>query len=180
MRDRELQVGDAGFEVVHEAADRAVVLSAKIGNDVGCELSGNRSARRLVPCARALKSGQTSSGTLAARLRMRWARHRCRAARGKQVSIALMMPGAPSEVTRSGSFKPRLFMSSKSAVTVSVSSLVPAIICSRTRRPSIVKPQAARTGSRLAPGRNRSAMPSTNRYVISYSDNVRNLSHFQD
>ena len=48
MRDWESQVGDAGFEVVHEAADRAVVLSAKIGNDVGCELSGNRSARRLV------------------------------------------------------------------------------------------------------------------------------------
>ena len=65
---------------------------------------------------------------------MRWARHRCRAARGKQVSIALMMPGAPSEVTRSGSFKPRLFMSSKNAVTVSASSFDPAIMCSNTRR----------------------------------------------
>jgi hypothetical protein len=50
MRDRESQVGDAGFEVVHEAAD---VLSAIIGNDVGCELSGNRSARRLVDRLRA-------------------------------------------------------------------------------------------------------------------------------
>ena len=88
----------------------------------------------------------------------------CRAARGKQISIALMMPGAPSEVTRSGSFRPRLFMSSKDAVTVSASSLEPAIMCSSTRRPSIVKPQAARTGSRLAPGRKRSAMPSTNRW----------------
>ena len=33
----------------------------------------------------------------------------------------------------------------------------------------IVKPQAAIPGSRLAPGRKRSAMPSTNRYVMSYS-----------
>src|SRR6516165_11789855 len=54
---------------------------------------------------------------------MRWARQRCRAARGKQISIALMMPGAPSEVTSSGSFRPRRFMSSKNAVTVSASSL---------------------------------------------------------
>src|SRR5436309_348643 len=52
---------------------------------------------------------------------MRCARQRCRAARGKQTSIALMMPGAPSEVTSSGSFRPRLFMSSKNAITVSVS-----------------------------------------------------------
>jgi hypothetical protein len=85
----------------------------------------------------------------------------------------LMMPAAPSEVTSSGSFRPRLFMSSKNAVTVSASSLEPAIMCSSTRRPSIVKPHAARTGSRLAPGRKRSAMPSTNRYVISYSLNSR-------
>src|SRR5439155_788894 len=74
-----------------------------------------------------------------------------------------------SEVTSSGSFRPRLFMSSKNAVTDSASSLEPAIMCSSTRRPSIVKPHAARTGSRLAPGRKRSAMPSTNRYVFSYS-----------
>ena len=43
--------------------------------------------------------------TLAAKLRMRCARQRCRAARGKQISIALMMSAAPSEVTRSGSFQ---------------------------------------------------------------------------
>src|SRR6516225_2941625 len=81
---------------------------------------------------------------------MRCAKQRWRAARGKQISIALMMPAAPSEVTRSGSLRPRLFMSSKNAVTVSVSSLEPAIICSSTRRPSIVKPQAAK--NRLAFG----------------------------
>src|SRR6516225_4525468 len=38
---------------------------------------------------------------------MRCAKQRWRAARGKQISIALMMPGAPSEVTSSGSFRPR-------------------------------------------------------------------------
>src|SRR5262245_44499497 len=60
-----------------------------------------------------------------------------------------MMPGVPSEVTSSGSFRPRRFMSSKNAVIVSASSLEPVIMCSSTRRPSIVKPQAARTGSRF-------------------------------
>jgi hypothetical protein len=33
---------------------------------------------------------------------MRCAKQRWRAARGKHTSIALMMPGAPSEVTSSG------------------------------------------------------------------------------
>src|SRR5690349_19820818 len=77
-----------------------------------------------------------SSGSLAAKLRMRCARQRWRADRGKQTSIALMMPGAPSEVTSSGSARPRRFMSSKNAVTVSASSFDPAIRCSNTRRPS--------------------------------------------
>ena len=44
-------------------------------------------------------------------------------------------------------------MSSKNAVTVSVSSFDPAIKCSSTRRPSTAKPKAARIGSRLAPER---------------------------
>ena len=40
--ERESQVGDAGFEVVHEACDRAVVFAAVVGNDAGCErLSGS-------------------------------------------------------------------------------------------------------------------------------------------
>jgi hypothetical protein len=54
--------------------------------------------RQLAACTRALNSGHISSGTLLARLRMRCARQRWRAARGKQTSIALTMPGAPSEV----------------------------------------------------------------------------------
>jgi hypothetical protein len=63
MGDRESQVRDAGFEVVHEAGDRTVVLAAVVGNDAGRELARNGSTR-------ALKSGQTSFGTLAARLRI--------------------------------------------------------------------------------------------------------------
>ena len=40
-----------------------------------------------------LHLGQMSSGAFTARLRMRCARQRCRAERGKQVSIALITPG---------------------------------------------------------------------------------------
>ena len=42
-----------------------------------------------------------------------------------------MMPAAPSEVTGADHFRPRLIMSSKNAVTVSASSLEPAIMCSQ-------------------------------------------------
>src|SRR6185437_4583574 len=171
MRDRESQVGDAGFEVIHEACDRAVVFAAVVGIDADREFARDGPARRLIGRLRA--DLEVRPDIL--RHLGRQVAHAMRqatlsgAARGKQISIALMMPGAPSEVTRSGSFRPRLFMSSKNAVTVSASSLEPAIMCSSTRRPSMVKSQAARTGSRFAPGRKRSAMPSTNRYVISYS-----------
>ena len=132
MGDRESQVHDARFEVIHEAGDRTVVLAAIVGNDASRELARNGPARRLIGRLRA--DLEPSSGSLAAKFRMRCARQRWRAARGKQTSIALMMPGAPSEVTRS--FRPRLFMSWKNAVTVSASSLEPAIMCSGTRRPS--------------------------------------------
>ena len=88
---------------------------------------------------------------------------RWRAERGKQVSIALIMPGAPSETTSSGSPSPRARMSWKKAVTVSASSLEPAIRCKSTLAPVAVWPQAAITGSRRWPGRMRSAMPSMNR-----------------
>ena len=51
-------------------------------------------------------SGQASSReTLAARFLMRWNRQRCRSERGKQVSIALMMPGAPSQTA--GNWNPQ-------------------------------------------------------------------------
>ena len=55
----------------------------------------------------------------------------------------------------------------KNALTVSASSLEPAIRCSRTLAPLDVKPHAASTGSRSCPGRMRSAMPSTNRLTMS-------------
>ena len=91
------------------------------------------------------------------KLRMRWARHRWHDDRGKQVSIALMVPATPSETTSRGSPRPRRRMSWKKALTVSASSLEPAIRCSGTLAPPMVKPQAARTGSRFCPGRMRSA-----------------------
>ena len=39
MRHRESQVGDAGFEVVHQARDRAVVFAAVVGHDAGREFA---------------------------------------------------------------------------------------------------------------------------------------------
>jgi hypothetical protein len=56
---------------------------------------------------RGLLPSSASRTCIAGSARMRWARQRCRAARGKHTSIALMMLGAPSEVTSSGSFRPR-------------------------------------------------------------------------
>lgn len=53
MRHRESQVGDAGFEVVHEARDRAVVFAPVIGNDAGREFARDRPARRLIGRLRA-------------------------------------------------------------------------------------------------------------------------------
>src|SRR4029077_18215210 len=47
------QVRDAGFEVVHEAGNRSVVLAAIIGNDPGRELARNGSAWRLIDRLRA-------------------------------------------------------------------------------------------------------------------------------
>ena len=47
MRHRESQVGDAGFEVVHEACDRAVVFAAVVGIDAGREFARDGPARRL-------------------------------------------------------------------------------------------------------------------------------------
>ena len=86
-----------------------------------------------------------------------------------------MMPEAPSLTTSKGSPSPRLRMSWKKAETVSASSFEPAIRCKSTLRPSTVKPQAASTGSRRCPGRMRSAIPSMNRYAISYSARSRLL-----
>ena len=58
----------------------------------------------------------------------------------KTNSMALMMPGAPSD-TSSG----RRFRTSRKAVADSASSLEPAIMCNSTRRPSTAQPQAAPT-----------------------------------
>src|SRR5262249_11239912 len=53
MRHREAQMGDAGFEVIDEAGNRAIVLAAIVGNDPGRELARNGSARRLIGRLRA-------------------------------------------------------------------------------------------------------------------------------
>lgn len=146
MRHQESQVRNTSFEVVHEAVNSTFLLPAGVGHDGGCELVRNRAARSLAgpACRRALKSGQTSSGTLAAKFRMRCAKQHWGAARGKHTSIALMMPGGPSEITGSESLSPRIFMSSKNTVTVSASSLDPAIRCSSPFRCSRI---AERNGS---------------------------------
>src|SRR5262249_32242383 len=47
------QMGDAGFEVIDEAGNRAIVLAAIVGNDPGRELARNGSARRLIGRLRA-------------------------------------------------------------------------------------------------------------------------------
>jgi hypothetical protein len=53
MRHREAQMGDTGFEVVHEAGDRAVVFTAIVGDDAGREIARYRPARRLIGRLRA-------------------------------------------------------------------------------------------------------------------------------
>jgi len=48
MRHRESQVCDTGFEVVHEAGDRAVVLVVIICDDASREVGGDGLARHLI------------------------------------------------------------------------------------------------------------------------------------
>src|SRR5512132_905355 len=90
-------------------------LGLEVGDDAGREIAGDGTRRRPVAGGR---SGHRSSGTLAASC----------ACGGSTLTI----PGAPSETTSSGSPRPRARMSWKNAVTVSASSLEPAIRCSRT------------------------------------------------
>lgn len=127
-RDRQPEMGDAGLEVVHEAGSRVGQLGAVVGDEAIRELAGDLAARRLVGRGGAgLELGPEVCRTLAARLRIRCTRQRWRAERGKQVSIVLMTPAAPSLTTRSGSPRPRRRMSWKNADTVSVSSFERAI-----------------------------------------------------
>src|SRR5512132_3693121 len=90
----------------------------EVGDDAGREIAGDGTRRRPVAGGR---SGHRSSGTLAASC----------ACGGSTLTI----PGAPSETTSSGSPRPRARMSWKNAMTVSASSLEPAIRCSRTLAP---------------------------------------------
>src|SRR5512138_2780293 len=53
MRHRESQVGDAGFEVIHEACDRTVVFAAVVGIDAGREFARDGPAPRLIGRLRA-------------------------------------------------------------------------------------------------------------------------------
>ncbi len=62
--------------------------------------------------------------------------------------VATLIEGRLSTASAKDEIVTRLFMSSKKAVTVSACSLEPAIMCTSTRRPSTVKPQAAKTRSR--------------------------------
>ena len=105
---------------------------------------------------RALNSGHGSAETLAARLRIRCARQRWRADRGKHSSIARMIPDAPSLTTSSGSPSPLMRRSWKNvpSCTVSTSSLR-ARHQPQQRFASVLAsiPQAARTASRRWPGR---------------------------
>ena len=104
MRHRESQVGNAGFEVIHEACDRAVVFAAVVGIDAGREFARDGRARRLIGRRRA---------DLEVRPDILRQLGRQPPGRARKANLdRLMMPGAPSEVTRSGSFRPRLFMSS--------------------------------------------------------------------
>jgi hypothetical protein len=44
VRHQEAQVGDAGFEVVHEAGNTALLLPAVVGDDPGRKLTRNGAA----------------------------------------------------------------------------------------------------------------------------------------
>jgi hypothetical protein len=74
--------------------------------------------------ARGSRRRASWSGTLPRRLRIRWARHRCRSARGKQVSTARIRPGAPSVTTSRGSASPRRFLRPRGQVQQDLAALL--------------------------------------------------------
>src|SRR5664280_3868689 len=82
-------------------------------------------------------------------LRRRWTAQRPRSASGHSSVIARTRPGAPSETTRSGLRRPRRLRPRPRSSQSSVRSRWPRQTSSRTRAPSVVKPQATRTPSYL-------------------------------
>jgi hypothetical protein len=104
-----------------------------------------------MPFQMAQKSAFTWSwawlGTLASTLRSRWTRHRWRAECEKTSSTAPMSPAPPSETTRSGSPSPRAVIERRKSRQASVDSDDPGSIERSTGLPSVVIPQATRTGS---------------------------------
>jgi hypothetical protein len=92
---------------------------------------------------------------------------------GKHTVMALISPGAPSEVMVVGSRMPRLSMLRKKAVQHGWLSLLPTARCSRCLRPSEAIHQATNRAS-LAPWRRSdSKIASTNRYSTLISDKSR-------
>jgi hypothetical protein len=92
---------------------------------------------------------------------------------GKHVVMALISPGAPSEVMVVGARIPRPSMPRKNSLQQAWLSLLPTAKCSRCLRPSEAMHQQTNTAS-LAPWRRSdSNTASTNRYSTAMSDRSR-------
>ncbi len=85
-------------------------------------------------------------------MRSRWMRQRWRAEWVKTSSVAPIRPAPPSETTSSGSRSPRAVICRRKSRHASIDSDDPGSIESSTGLPSVVIPQATRTGSGPAPG----------------------------
>ena len=116
----ESQVGNASFEVVHKARNRALVIFAVISHQAGGEFACDRPAGGLV---RPLRPGLELQPYILRRLGSQITHAVGEAAltggtRKTDLVDRLDDTGAPPEVTSSESLSPRSFMFSKNAVTV--------------------------------------------------------------
>jgi hypothetical protein len=120
-----------------------------------------------------MTSAAPSSGSLERMLARRWNQQRIRTEQGKTASMALISPGAPSEVTAVGDRSPRATMWRKNSVQHASDSLLPTARCNRCFFPSASMHQATSRAS-LAPwARSDSKIASKNRYSTAIPERFR-------
>ncbi len=153
MVDRHPLVRDARLVVVQEAGHRRRELALEVRHDAIDEIAGYGPAGSMVD--RVHPRLELRSGALRY-LRRQIAHPMAQTALPRRAGEAgvdrLDDPESPVRDHQQGSPRPRARRYWKKVVTVSVFSFEPAMRPSRTFFPSLVKPQAASTGSLFWPG----------------------------
>ena len=145
-------MGDAGVEIVEETLHERGELALVGADEIVAQERRQRRRGRLVTGAGADRDLRPLTVRRLAP-EIAEAMHEAALAHGPwaHVSTARIRPGAPSVMAKRGTGSPRRLRSSKKAVQLAVSSLVPGARWSSTFCPASVIPQAQSTASRGSP-----------------------------